>query len=80
MVKYHIQEYFNTVPVEFLYQLFELVALAVIFCAGSIAGIWCKKADRIIAPVVVKLLPVYNAVILHFVKLKYWHQLDHIHA
>ncbi len=80
MVKYNVQKDLNAVFIEQPDQLLELVALAVILRAGGIAGIGCKKADRIITPIIIQLMPVDHPIVLHLVELKNRHQLDNVHT
>ena len=46
----------------------------------GIPGIWCEKADRVIAPIVIKVLSAFHTVAFHLIKLKNRHQLNRIDA
>ena len=80
MVKYHVQNTFDTIFMKLPNQFLQLGTFFVIFLHCRIAGIWCKKADCIIAPVIHYRLAVYHPVILHFVKLKNGHQLHSVNT
>ena len=53
MVKYHIQNDFDAVFLQFINQPFELLALMVMLHNRAVTRVRRKKADRIVAPIVI---------------------------
>ena len=53
MVKHYVQKYLDTVLVKDTDQVFQLITLPVILCAGSVAGVGGEEADCVISPVIV---------------------------
>ena len=80
MVKDNIQKYFNSVLIEGPDQVFQFISLTVIFGAGCVARVWGKKADGIVAPVIIQFFSIDFPVVLHFIKFKDGHQFYHIDA
>ena len=75
VVEHHVQIHLYAVLLESPDEIFQLIALPVILPPGGIAGVGREKADGVVSPVVVQLLPIHHPVILHLVKLKDGHQL-----
>ena len=60
MIEYNIKNYFNSIFVKFTDQFFQFGSLTVMFCLGSIAGVWGKEVNGIVSPVFQKTLAVYG--------------------
>ena len=78
VVEHNVENNLNAIGFEVANQLLELGALAVVLVTvnGFVAGIRRKKADSVVAPVIIELLALKGAVRAHFVKLKNRHQLN----
>ena len=75
MVEHYIQDHLDPAGIQFPDQGFQLISLPVKLFFRGITGVWCKKAHRIIAPVIQK-HPAIDFTPSHgFVKLKNGHQL-----
>ena len=78
VVEYDIKNYFDSIFVELTDQFFQFGSLTVMFCLGSIAGVWGKEVNRIVSPVFQKTLAVYGTGIHVLVELEDRHQLHRI--
>ena len=78
MVKNHIQNNLHVLVMKFFDQTFQFHSLAVVLFRRAVAGIWCKKADRVISPEVKQQVFINKSCIPHFVKFKDRHQLNGI--
>ena len=78
MVEHHVKNYFNSILMKRLDQLFQLRSLMVMLLCGRIIRVRRKEANRIVAPVIAKLLSVMFSDIHLFIKLKDRHQLHRI--
>ena len=75
MIEHNIKDNLDSVILKGLYHMLELNALFVVLALRGVAGIWCKKADGVISPVVKKGLSVDLPLVSGLVKLEDWHQL-----
>ena len=75
MIEYHIQKALDAILVQRPDQLFQLGTFPVVFDFCSIAGVWGKKTDRIVSPVIDQGLSVYLPAVLHLIEFKNRHQL-----
>ena len=78
MVKYHVQNDFDALVMQFADQPFQLIALMIMLYRVRIAGVWRKITDRIISPVIEQLVSVMLSGRIHLIKFKDRHQLDRI--
>ena len=78
VVEYDIKNYFDSIFVELTDQFFQFGSLTVMFCLGSIAGVWGKEVNGIVSPVFQKTLAVYGTGIHVLVELEDRHQLHRI--
>ena len=75
MVKNHIKNHFNAIGIQLPNQPLQFITFPVKLFLCSIAGVRCKKANRIISPVIQK-HPAVNLTPSHrLIKLKYRHKL-----
>ncbi len=78
VVEHHIQDDLDSVLLQFIDQLLQLVPLVIVLHYGGIARVGGKEADRVVSPVVVELFPVHHPGVLHLIKLKDGHQLHRV--
>ena len=80
MVKHNIKYNLYSVSVKFFYKAFERITFSCLFMTCSVTCIWCKKAYRIISPVIVKFSSIYNSATSRLIKFKNRHKLNCIYS
>ena len=79
VVEHHVQDDLDSVLLQLVDQLLQLIPLMVVLHHGGIAGVGGEKAHRVVSPVIIELLPVHQSGVLHLIELKDGHQLHRVH-
>ena len=78
MIEHYVQDHVDLVVVERFYEFFQLHPFPVVFDPGGVTCIRGEETDRIVPPVIQKVVAVDVPHVPHLVKFKYRHQLDRV--
>ena len=78
VIEHHVQDHVDLVVVERFYEFFQFHPFPVVFDPGGVACIRGEETDRIVPPVIQKVVAVDVPHVPHLVKFKYGHQLDRV--